>query len=93
MDNNDINLEKFTSILDLNKEQFKTRSQSLLDFNKKGFPSKKNEEWRFIDLNSLLLKNSSKLELISKTVMSNADKLNKMEETVDKIEERVYELK
>jgi len=25
--------------------------------------------------------------------MSNADKLNKMEETVDKIEERVYELK
>ena len=34
-----------------------------------------------------------KLELISKTVMSNADKLNKMEETVDKIEERVYELK
>ena len=34
-----------------------------------------------------------KLELISKTVMSNAEKLNKMESTVDKIEERVYELK
>ena len=34
-----------------------------------------------------------KLELISKTVMSNAEKLNKMENTVEKIEERVYELK
>lgn len=34
-----------------------------------------------------------KLELISKTVMSNAEKLGKMEEQVDKIEERVYELK
>ena len=34
-----------------------------------------------------------KLELISKTVMSNAEKLNKMESTVEKIEERVYELK
>ena len=34
-----------------------------------------------------------KLELISKTVMSNAEKLGKMESTVDKIEERVYELK
>ena len=54
MDNNDINLEKFTSILDLNKEQFKTRSQSLLDFNKKGFPSKKNEDWKFNDLNNFI---------------------------------------
>ena len=41
MNNNNINLEKFTSILDLNKEQVKTRSQSLLDFNKKAFRQKK----------------------------------------------------
>jgi Mg2+ and Co2+ transporter CorA len=34
-----------------------------------------------------------KLELISKTVMSNAEKLNKIENQVEKIEERVYELK
>ena len=34
-----------------------------------------------------------KLELISKTVMSNADKLEKIENQVEKIEERVYELK
>jgi hypothetical protein len=34
-----------------------------------------------------------KLELISKTVMSNAEKLNKVETSIDKIEERVYELK
>ena len=54
MNNNNINLEKFTSILDLNKEQVKTRSQSLLDFNKKGFPSKKNEDWKFNDLNKII---------------------------------------
>ena len=34
-----------------------------------------------------------KLELISTTVMSNADKLDKIETQVEKIEERVYELK
>ena len=54
MNNNNINLEKFTSILDLNKEQVKIRSQSLLDFNKKGFPSKKNEDWKFNDLNKII---------------------------------------
>tara|TARA_B100001094_G_scaffold90714_1_gene86747 strand:- start:260 stop:529 length:270 start_codon:yes stop_codon:yes gene_type:complete len=34
-----------------------------------------------------------KLQLITKTVIANAEKLGKMESTVDKIEERVYELK
>ena len=34
-----------------------------------------------------------KLELFSTTVMSNADKLDKIETQVEKIEERVYELK
>lgn len=34
-----------------------------------------------------------KLELISNTVMSNATKLEKIEKQVEKIEERVYELK
>ena len=34
-----------------------------------------------------------KLELISKTVIANADKLEKVEASIEKIEERVYELK
>jgi len=34
-----------------------------------------------------------KLELISKTVISNSNSLNKIETQVEKIEERVYELK
>tara|TARA_Y100000593_G_scaffold33619_1_gene66055 strand:- start:1966 stop:2256 length:291 start_codon:yes stop_codon:yes gene_type:complete len=34
-----------------------------------------------------------KLELISTTVMGNAEKLEKIETQVEKIEERVYELK
>jgi len=34
-----------------------------------------------------------KLQLISKTVISNAEKLNKIETQIEKIEGRVYELK
>jgi|TARA_R110002073_G_scaffold316020_1_gene488762 hypothetical protein len=34
-----------------------------------------------------------KIDLISNTVMNNADKLDKIEMQVEKIEERVYELK
>ena len=34
-----------------------------------------------------------RIDLITQTVMSNAEKLDKIETQVDKIEERVYELK
>jgi hypothetical protein len=34
-----------------------------------------------------------KIDLISNTVMNNAEKLDKIETQVEKIEERVYELK
>ena len=74
MNNNDINLEKFTSILDLNKEQFKTRSQSLLDFNKKGFPSKKNEDWKFNDLNKIISSKIPNLKFFNSLISKKKDK-------------------
>ena len=73
MNNNDINLEKFTSILDLNKEQLKTRSQSLLDFNKKGFPSKKNEDWKFNDLNKIISSKIPNLKFFNSLISKKID--------------------
>ena len=74
MNNNDINLEKFASILDLNKEQVKTRSQSLLDFDKKGFPSKKNEDWKFNDLNKIISSKIPNLKFFNSLISEKKDK-------------------
>ena len=73
MNNNNINLEKFTSILDLNKEQVKIRSQSLLDFNKKGFPSKKNEDWKFNDLNKIISSKIPNLKFFNSLISKKTD--------------------
>ena len=74
MNNNNINLEKFTSIFDLNNEQVKIRSQSLLDFNKKGFPSKKNEDWKFNDLNKIISSKIPNLKFFNSLISKKKDK-------------------
>ena len=74
MDSNNINLEKFISVLDLNKEQVKIRSQSLLDFNKKGFPSKKNEDWKFNDLNKIISSKIPNLKFFNSLISEKKDK-------------------
>ena len=74
MDSNNINLEKFISVLDLNKEQVKIRSQSLLDFNKKGFPSKKNEDWKFNDLNKIISSKIPNLKFLNSLISEKKDK-------------------
>ena len=74
MDSNNINFEKFISVLDLNKEQVKIRSQSLLDFNKKGFPSKKNEDWKFNDLNKIISSKIPNLKFFNSLISEKKDK-------------------
>ena len=74
MDSNNINFEKFISVLDLNKEQVKIRSQSLLDFNKKGFPSKKNEDWKFNDLNKIISSKIPNLKFFNSLISKKKDK-------------------
>ena len=61
MNNNDINLKEISNILDLSKEQIKTRGQHLSDFNKNGFPSKKNEDWSYYAF-PLILNKRHKIE-------------------------------
>ena len=74
MDSNNINFEKFISVLDLNKEQVKTRSQCFLDFNKKGFPSKKNEDWKFNDLNKIISSKIPNLKFFNSLISKKKDK-------------------
>ena len=74
MDSNNINFEKFISVLDLNKEQVKTRSQSLLDFDKKGFPSKKNEDWKFNDLNKIISSKIPNLKFFNSLISKKKNK-------------------
>ena len=76
MDSNNINFEKFISVLDLNKEQVKTRSQCFLDFNKKGFPSKKNEDWKFNDLNKIVSSKIPNLKFFNSLISKKKDKTN-----------------
>ena len=54
MDNLETNLNEIKDILNLSKEQIEDRKLSLLDFSKNGFPSKKDEDWKFIDLNRII---------------------------------------
>ncbi len=74
MNNNDINLKEISNILDLSKEQIKTRGQHLSDFNKNGFPSKKNEDWKFNDLSKIISSKIPNLKFSNALIRKKIDK-------------------
>ena len=46
--------EKVTKTLQLSKENIDLRKKSLDQFMQKGFPNKKQEDWKFSDLNQII---------------------------------------
>ena len=72
MDNLETNLNELKDILNLNKKQIEDRKLSLIDFSKNGFPSKKDEDWKFIDLNRIISSKIPKIKfsnnLVSKKI-------------------------
>ena len=72
MNNLETNLNELKDILNLSKKQIEDRKLSLLDFSKNGFPSKKDEEWKFIDLNRIISSKIPKIKfsnnLVSKKI-------------------------
>ena len=66
MNNLETNLNEIKDILNLSKEQIENRKLSLSDFSKYGFPSKKDEDWKFIDLNRII---SSKIPKIKFSII------------------------
>ena len=73
MDENNVNFKEFQNSLNLDKDSIEKRNQNLSNFIKNGFPSKKNEEWKFIDLNKIISLKISKLKFFNKQVFEKID--------------------
>ena len=58
-----INSDQIDKIGNFTKEEKNFRLKNLDYFNNTGFPNKKNEDWKFSDLNAIVSKNFSKLNI------------------------------
>ena len=58
-----INSDEIDKIGNFTKEEKNFRLKNLDYFNNTGFPNKKNEDWKFSDLNAIVSKNFSKLDI------------------------------
>ena len=67
-------LRDLGKILNLSEENIKKRIQFFSDFNEIGFPSKNNEEWKFIDLEKKISSNIPQLKFFDKILSNKVDK-------------------
>ena len=67
-------LRDLGKILNLSEENIKKRIQFFSDFNEIGFPSKNNEEWKFIDLEKKISSNIPQLKFFNKILSNKVDK-------------------
>ena len=66
------------NIKNLSSEEKNLRKKNLDLFFQKGFPNKKNEDWKFTDLNTILGKNFN--NIVNKNFISEEKKLKKIDE-------------
>jgi len=57
-----VNFDKVAKTLNLSKENINLRKKNMNQFIKNGFPTKKKEEWKFSDLNSIISKEIKELK-------------------------------
>ena len=57
--------EKVTKTLQLSKENIDLRKKSLDQFMQKGFPNKKQEDWKFLDISQIIKKNIGDLNFFN----------------------------
>ena len=69
---------RIENIKDLSSEEKNLRKKNLDLFFQKGFPNKKNEDWKFTDLNTILGKNFNNIE--NKDFFSEEKKLKRIDE-------------
>ena len=74
MNVNNFKLRDLGKILNLSEENIKKRIQFFSDFNEIGFPSKNNEEWKFIDLEKKISSNIPQLKFFDKILSNKVDK-------------------
>ena len=58
--------KEIDKIKNFTKKEKDFRVKNLQNFNSVGFPNKKNEDWKFLDLNNIISKNFNKLHLTNK---------------------------
>ena len=63
MENFKINIKEIDKINSINKDDKNYRIKNLEFFNKKGFPTKKEEDWKFSDLREIFSKNFKKIDI------------------------------
>ena len=90
MFNNKINFEELSNILKINKEQVDFRSQSFDRFHLNGFPSKKIEDWKFIDLNKIIKLKIPDLKFFNNLVTDKKSKSEILKYLPFKIEDENY---
>ncbi len=76
METKNFEIKDFLNALNLNKENIKIRNKFLKEFYKKGFPTKKNEDWKFIDLNNSISSKIPNLKFFNKLIKSEVSKIN-----------------
>ena len=69
---------RIENIKDLTLEEKNLRKKNLDLFFQKGFPNKKNEDWKFTDLNTILEKNFN--NIVNKDFTSEVKKLKRINE-------------
>ena len=69
---------RIENIKDLTLEEKNLRKKNLDLFFQKGFPNKKNEDWKFTDLNTILGKNFN--NIANKDLISEEKKLKRIDE-------------
>ena len=67
---------RIDNIKDLSLEEKNLRKKNLDLFIQKGFPNKKNEDWKFTDLNTILEKNFN--NIVNKDFTSEVKKLKRI---------------
>ena len=68
---------RIENIKDLSSEEKNLRKKNLDLFFQKGFPNKKNEDWKFTDLNTILAKNFN--NIVNKDFISEEKKLKRID--------------
>ena len=63
IENFKINSKEIDKIRKITKEEKDFRIKNLNLFNKKGFPNKSHEDWKFSDLREIIYKNFKKLNV------------------------------
>ena len=68
-----LNFSEFQKQNHISNELDEIRINNFNNFQKKGFPSKKEESWKYTDLNKIIIDNLHKLEIPTKNEISHFD--------------------